>query len=384
VSESDKSPVIDLPVSLVLTDDGLFFFNTHQNRKEKQTGGGMSLDSFPAATLQRMILAGYVSSVQLSRSDFTCKRQELMDVAKLIMYGSLYRHFIDSVWKFVAVSDLMVQYNRTHPKIPFTKEHLSQGGSVLSSRAEGSAAARELMETIVSDVARIIENEDKDLSGDERKVIRSLGTRYLNNITAPFWLLLAGGSDTHSSDVMISTLRELLILFLRKSRITDYLALLLMELGVYAEQKLVHRAAEELFKGNIDPEAIMRNGEARSRVLAEMERQGARVTLVWKIRGRTTSIGTDNRLEILLYNRDSDAETLKKQIENRKGLGSSKHSLSDYYASITSSGTLAGSGCFYLDYIDEECARQKIRFESHVSRVDKSDLTLVRLVFHFR
>jgi len=332
---------------LVLTDDGLFFFNTHQNRKEKQTGGGMSLDSFPAATLQRMILAGYVSSVQLSRSDFTCKRQELMDVAKLIMYGSLYRHFIDSVWKFVAVSDLMVQYNRTHPKIPFTKEHLSQGGSVLSSRAEGSAAARELM-------------------------------------AAPFWLLLAGGSDTHSSDVMISTLRELLILFLRKSRITDYLALLLMELGVYAEQKLVHRAAEELFKGNIDPEAIMRNGEARSRVLAEMERQGARVTLVWKIRGRTTSIGTDNRLEILLYNRDSDAETLKKQIENRKGLGSSKHSLSDYYASITSSGTLAGSGCFYLDYIDEECARQKIRFESHVSRVDKSDLTLVRLVFHFR
>ncbi len=384
MERSGKSSVIDLPVSLVLTDDGLFFFSKHQSGRERSSGGGMCLDSFSASTLQRLILAGYISQVEVSLSDFTAKRPELMDVSKLIMYSTLYRHFIDAAWKEISASDIVTGYNRSRAKRPFVREHLDAGGSIYASTAEGAAEARTLLERIAESAVYELKRDEKGLSEEEKKVLSGLGIRYLSNISAPFWLLLAGSGGTAALSDLLNTLRELLLVYMRKANIADYLALLLMEIGVYAEQNLVRRASEELFQGNIDADAIMRNSEARSRVLAEMERKGARVTIVWKIRGRGQSIGTDRRLEIILYNRDSDAESLRRQFENKKGLDTDKHSLSDYYDSILSSGSGEALGLFYLGYIEEACRKQQIRFESHVSRIDKSDLTAVRLALHFR
>lgn len=384
MERSGKAPVINLPVSLVLTDDGHFFFSKHQGGMERSAGGGICLDSFPAATLQRLILAGYISQVEVSRSDFTAKRSELMDVSKLIMYSTLYRHFVDSAWKYISVSDAVVRYNRSHSKTPFVREHLNGGGPIFSSRAEGRSEACHLLERIADAAVFDIRREDKSLSDEEKERLPGLAIRYLSNISAPFWLLLAGSPDTAGIPGLMNSLRDLLKVYLRKANIADYLALLLMEIGVYAEQNLVRRAATELFKGGIDADAIMRNDEARSRVLAEMERQGARVTIVWKIRGRGTSIGTEKRLEIILYNRDSDAESLRKRFEDHKGIDTERHALSDYYEKLVAAGGGEDLGMFYLGYIEEECRRQQIRFESHVSRLDKGDLTAVRLALHFR
>jgi hypothetical protein len=344
----------------------------------------MCLDSFSASTLQRLILAGYISQVEVSRSDFTAKRSEVMDVSKLIVYSILYRHFIDAAWKEISVSDILTGYNRGRTKTPFMREHLDAGGSIYTSAAEGAGEAVKLLEGLAESAVYDLMRTGNGFSEEEKKVFSGLGLRYLSNISAPFWLLLAGSAGTEALPPLLSTLRELLAVYMRKSNIADYLALLLMEIGVYAEQNLVRRASEELFQGNLDADAIMRNSEARSRVLAEMERQGARVTIVWKIRGRGQSIGTDKRLEIILYNRDSDAESLRRQFENKKGLDTDNHSLSDYYDRIVSSGSGEALGLFYLGYIEEACRKHQIRFESHVSRIDKSDLTAVRLVLHFR
>lgn len=343
----------------------------------------MCLESFPASTLQRMILAGYVSSVEVSRSDFTSKRQELMDVSKLIMYGTLYRHFPDALWKLVATSDLILHYNRSHPKTPFTREHLDRGGAIDASGQGTAAPALALLEELSVSAADEALKERSSFSEQEKEMARTIGRRYLSHITAPFWLLLSA-SQRAVADPMLDTLRDLVASYIGKASISDYLALLLMELGVYAEKKLVGRATKELFHGNLDADAVMRNDEARSRVLAEMERMGFRVTVVWKIMGRTASIGTDNRLEVILYDRGSDSETLKNQIETKKGMDTKNHSLLDYYEKIVSSASGEELGLFYLGYIEEACQKQDIRFESHVSRIEKNDLTIVRLAFHFR
>lgn len=379
----DTSSVIDLPVSLILTDDGLFFFSKHRSAPHQSDKGGMCLESFSASTLQRMILAGYISSVEVSRSDFTSKRQELMDVSKLIMYGTLYRHFPDALWKSIATSDLILRYNRSHPKTPFTREHLDRGGAIDASGKGTAAPALALLEELALSAADEVLRERPSCSEQEKDMMRAIGRRYLSHITAPFWLLLASSQEA-VADPMLDTLRTLVVSYIGKASIADYLALLLMELGVYAEKKLVGRATKELFHGNLDADAVMRNDEARSRVLAEMERMGFRVTVVWKIMGRTASIGTDNRLEVILYDRGSDSETLKNQIETKKGMDTKNHSLLDYYEKIVSSASGEELGLFYLGYIEEACQKQDIRFDSHVSRIEKNDLTIIRLAFHFR
>lgn len=383
MQKSIKAPLIDLPLSLQLTDEGRFFFNTQCKGSPGRAQGGMCLDSFPASTLQRMILAGYISSVEVSRSDFTRKRSEVMDLSKLIMYSVLYRRFNDALWERCSSAAFLRRYNRSHPKSPFVQEHLDRGGAIEASSAEGAEEAAALLSAISREAAREVEEEVTDLDDDERRILLSLSRRYAGNISAPFWLLLHGAHKRGEAASVLSDLKGLIKEYLKKSRICDYLALLLMELGVSAERDLVKRAASELFQGNMQIDAVMHNTAARTRVLEEMDRMGAKVTLVWKIRGRSNSIGTDNRLEIAMYNRETDSDLIKRRFEEMKEIDTRKRSLAQHYERAVLSGNGEEIGLIYLNHIEEACRRENIRFESHVSKIDKRDLVVTRMTFHF-
>jgi hypothetical protein len=97
----ERKSVIDLPVKLVLTEEGTsFFIRKGKNLKKFKLADnieeyGIILDTFTPASLQRMMLVDYISKVEISKSEFMSTRQEVMDISKLIVYSMLYRQSIE-------------------------------------------------------------------------------------------------------------------------------------------------------------------------------------------------------------------------------------------------------------------------------------------------
>ncbi len=101
----EKNRVIELPIIVIFTEEGINWFirNNKKLRKYRLADNtveyGLSLDRFEAPLIQRMIHLNYISTIELSRVEFTSKRNEIMDLSKLILYDFLYKKFEEDVFK---------------------------------------------------------------------------------------------------------------------------------------------------------------------------------------------------------------------------------------------------------------------------------------------
>ena len=118
----ERKSVIDLPVKLVLTEEGTsFFIRKGKNLKKFKLADnveeyGIILDTFSPASLQRMMLVDYISKVEISKSEFMSSRQEIMDLSKLVVYSMLYRQYDACVFARVLASDVIKKWNQPQPR----------------------------------------------------------------------------------------------------------------------------------------------------------------------------------------------------------------------------------------------------------------------------
>ena len=103
--KSQRSPIIEFPLSIILTAEGEYFFDKNNHaagtlktlRSKDQSK--LSLTSYSARNLQWLITAGYVSQIEVIQTDFNSKRGELMDLANLISYGVLWKNYADQTFQ---------------------------------------------------------------------------------------------------------------------------------------------------------------------------------------------------------------------------------------------------------------------------------------------
>ena len=86
MSAAGKKFYLDLPLKVVLTEEGASHFISHKKKllrfrlADNQEEYGISMDHFSPMSLQNMILVDYVSKLEISMSEFVSKRQEIMDL----------------------------------------------------------------------------------------------------------------------------------------------------------------------------------------------------------------------------------------------------------------------------------------------------------------
>lgn len=103
--EGKKSSQIDLPLRLTFTDEGIHFFRTHNRRLERQylsdnaVGYGITLSRYSASSVQRMIVADYISRIEVVRTAFTVKRSEIMDTSKLVFTGFCIKDLLERLYR---------------------------------------------------------------------------------------------------------------------------------------------------------------------------------------------------------------------------------------------------------------------------------------------
>ena len=385
----EKKPFINLPLKIVLTSDGINFFIKHKKNLQRFKMAdnveeyGISLDNFSPQSIQRMILVNYISKLELSRAEFVSKRHEIMDCSKLIVYGILYKQLDDAVFKKVISSALIKQWNRTAPK-----SIIDERTKINESYLEGiitkdpgiiQSVKREILGTLFDQIKL-----DNNLEADEKAIKLYTLEKYMNNLRPFTWFILTKFRGTQEYYLLVSQIRELLKEYLEKSKIAEYLSLMIMELAINAENANLQGYIKRTYKGTIDPNEVVVNINLRNRILKEIEQLNECIYLSWQVGGsKSGAIGMMNKLNITIYNRESEYRELKQSVENKKILDLKEKSLTDFYKGIPEAEVNTELGLYYLSYLSEACDKVNVRFESLVNQLRNSDLTIIMLKLSF-
>jgi hypothetical protein len=128
--------------------------------------------------------------------------------------------------------------------------------------------------------------------------------------------------------------------------------------------------------------AVLFDPNIRRQVLESLEKRGDLVSLSWKIGSRNASFGTQGRLQITLFNRESEYQNMKETFDEKKNADLKKKSLMDFYKELPNGEANAELGLYYLSYLSEACEKVNVKFESLVNQIPGSDLTVMTLVLN--
>jgi hypothetical protein len=388
MNEQSKGLIKNLPIRIILTENGINFFIKHNKKLNRFKMAddveeyGISLDTFAPISVQRMLLIDYISKIEISRVEFVSKRQEIMDLTKLIVYGILYKQLDSVIFKKVLDSSLIKSWNRTNPgniideKTNINETYLEK---VLKMSEEN---VRKVKQSLLSPIMVKI-NSDANLLDEEKKIKYMICEKFLGNLRPSIWFILSKFQTSRDYLLLLAEIREGVLEYLDKTKIAEYLSLMAMELAINAENTNMQKYAKKAYKDTINLESIVYDQNMRHKVIHEMEEKNEHLYLTWKLWGKSGSIASRNRLQVTLYNRESEYRQIKQIIDDKKGLDLKKKSLTDFYKESPDKISNTELGLYYLSYLNEACEKVNVRFDSIVNQIQKSDLTVITLNLYF-
>lgn len=388
MSAGEKKTILNLPLKIILTQEGSTFF-IRQNKKllkfklaDNVEEYGISLDQFTPATVQRLLLIDYISKIEISKPEFVSSRQETMDLSKLIVYSVLYRQYDSYIFNRILSSDVIKKWNRLNPaNIIDEKTHINENflRSVLK---KNEKIIFEAKQEILSPLYTFI-NKNTSLLPEEKNIQLLLSEKFMNNLRPFTWFIITKFKDADGFDLILRTIRTSLTEYMDKAKIAEYISLMLMELVINAENTNLRKEVKNMYKGAVDPNTVMFDPNIRKKVIAELERKHELVFLSWKLGGGNSSIGTQGKLQITLFNKDDQSETVRESINDKKNADLKKKSLIDFYREIPEGEEDTNLGMYYLSYLSEACEKVNVKFESMANQFRDSDLTVINLSFIF-
>ena len=389
MASAEKKRLLNLPIKLVLTQEGSTFF-IKQNKKLLRftlAGNveeyGISLDSFVPDNIQRLILANYISKIEISQSELVSLRQEIMDLSKLIVFSLLYRQYDMFIFKQILASPVIKKWNRLNPaNIIDEKTHINQQylAAILKKNEE---LIYKTKKEILAPLHAFISKEDLPPADKNMKLF--ISEKFLNNLRPFVWFIITKFKSAPNFDLIVRTIRTSLTEYIDKTKIAEYISLVLMELILSAENMNMRNEAKRLFPNIEDPQDALFDSKVRQLLIAELKRKEEKVFVSWKIGGgSTSSIGTQGKMQISLYNKAkaNSSEAIKASINDMKKADINKNSLIDFYRALPEGSDICSLGMYYISYLIEQCESRNVHFESSANRA-ASDLTVVNLSFMF-
>ncbi len=383
-----KKFYLDLPLKVVLTEEGASHFISHKKKllrfrlADNQEEYGISMDHFSPMSLQNMILVDYVSKLEISMSEFVSRRQEIMDLSKVIVYSILYKQFDREIFAALIQCDCVRRYNRANPGHLIderTKIPEKQLRTTLDMKDNVIQAARQ---TILEPVWKSIMS-NKDYTPEEKNIYLLMTEKFLNRLSLMNWYIITKFFKADGFAQILSVIRQHLASYMDKSKVAEYISVMVMELALNSENTNMRKEAKSLYQGIDNADTLIYDPEIRSKIIQELVRKHEVVFLQWKIGGGSTSIGKQGSLNITLYNKDDEFQEVKENIENKMSANLNKKSLIDFYRQMPDGQEGTDLGLYYLSYLDDACKKVNVKFESLVNQFTSSDLTVISLKFNF-
>lgn len=385
---SDKKFSLNLPLKVILTEEGASYFISHKKKllrfklADNVEEYGVSMETFSPQSVQNLIMVDYVSKIEISKSEFATSRQEVMDLSKVVVYSLLYKQFDREIFSQLIQCECVRKYNRSHPanlidertKIPDAKLRV-----LMNNQANVvSECRKKVLDPIWKEIMR-----DKNYSPEERNVYLLMTEKLLNRLSLMNWYILLKFFRDEGFGEMQAILNKYLAVYMEKSKVAEYISILIMELALNCENANMHKAAKYLYRGVDDVQALIFDPEIRSKIIEELTRKHELVFLSWKLGGGSSAIGKQGRLQITLYNKADEFEVFKENIDSKSSADLNKRSLIDFYRDIPEGQESTDLGLYYLSYLDDACKKVGVKFESIVNQFSASELTVINLIFNF-
>ncbi len=387
MGSQERKAVIELPVKVVLTDLGTTYFikNNKKLRKFKLADNveeyGILLDRFTPASLQRMMLIDYVSKVEIADSEFVKIRQEVMDISKLVTYTMMYRQYDAYIFQRVMASDVIKNWNRKNPANIIDDKTRINDAFLQSFVQDKGKEIAEIKQSVLAPMYAFI-NKNSNLLPEEKNIQLLLSEKFLNTLRPFTWFIIAKFHGADGYEALIKDIRTSLAEYMEKAKIAEYVALNVMELAANAENNNLKREAKAIFKGAVDMNAVLFDPNVRHQVLESLQHRGELVSISWKLGSRGTSIGTQGKLHITIYNKESEYEKMKEAFDEKKNADLKKRTLQDFYKALPEGESNTDLGLYYLSYLSEACEKVNVKFESFVNQVSGSDLTIITMAIN--
>ncbi len=386
MSTRKKNPKLDLPIKLIFTQKGVNFFLKNNKKLNKFVMAdntvqyGVSFSEVTPPTVQHMLLVDYIERIEIDRVEFTSRRSELVDLTKILVYGNFYRQFNDEVSQIILNSSLVKTWNRNNPS-SIIDEKSSINETYLSSILEDGDIKKQILKEIASSIALDIKSDDK-LLNEEKRIKLFLIERFVDGIRPVCWFVLHRFRNDENYKDVIKQLSEILDLYLNRSTIAEYLSLVIMELLTAGENSNLQGFVDDVYKGTISRQKLMTDPDTRNKLFQEMEKRKEFLTLAWTVGNpNSTSIGTSNRLKILIYSKGTVFDNMKDMVDESNASQQKSKKLSDFVDVVGSMNTELGMN--YINYLDEACRKVSIRFKPFVYKIRNNSNSVICLDFHF-
>ncbi len=377
---------IDLPLRITLTEDGSDFFLRNKkklSRFQLADGSdvyGLVLETAPTNSLQSMLFQNYISRIEISRTEFLDRRQQIIDFSKMVTFGILYRSFDVLIFNRMLQSDLIRQWNRHNPANIIDEKTRINENFLSAVLTKNRSLIDEVRKEIIRPVTDAINNNESLLPEEKNVQILSC-ERFLRQMRTLIWFILSRYHESPEYVLLVDDIRKYLKDYLEKSRTAEYLALLILELLTGAENTNLTARALRRKDGREVAGQVLYSEELRKTLFREMREDGEKIYLDWRLRSLSSSTAGD-RLEVTLYNRYSEYRELKEKINSIKHLDMKEKSLTAFCSDFSGSGNTE-LGIYYISYLQDSCDKVGIRFESNVHQVRGGDITIITLQLQF-
>lgn len=385
---SDKKFIIELPLKVVLTEEGTSNF-LNNNKKltrirmaDNVDEYGIALNKFSPQSIQSMILLDYISKLEISMSEFVSSRQEVMDLSKVVVFSILYKQFDRDVYGELIKCECVTSHNRKNPsqlideKTKMTERQLR---GILQNKEGLIQTARQ---SILDPIWKAIMS-NKDYSAEEKNIYLLMSEKFMNRLGLMNWYIITRFYKSDGANEMFIAIRNLLSSYMEKSKVAEYISVMVMELALNNENTNIRKEARAMNPGIDDIDPLIFDPEIRSKIVQELERKHELVFVAWKLGGGASSIGKQGRLSITIYNKDDEFQEVKENIDNAKSSNTAKKTLIDFYRELPDGQEGTDLGLYYLNYLDDACKKVNVKFESIVNNFSASDLTVISLNFNF-
>ena len=385
---SGKKFMLDLPLKIILTEDGTSNFISHKKKllrikmADNVEEYGISLNKFSPQSIQNMILIDYISKIEISMSEFVSKRQEIMDLSKLVVYSVMYKQFDREIFQALIETDCVRKYNRTHAGSLIDEKTQISDKQLRAELSNKNALIDQIRKNILTPIWKNVMT-NKEYSAEEKNIYLLMSEKFMNRLSLLNWHIFALFHKDEGFNELVSQTRMVLSRYMDKSRVADYISTMIMELALNSENTNITKEAQNMYPGRDDINMLILDPDVRKKIVRELEAKGELVFLSWKLGGGSTSIGKQGRLQITIYNKTDEFQEVKDTIDAAQSANTNKKSLVDFYREMPDGQEGTDLGMYYLSYLDDACKKVKVKFDSLVNQFSANDLTVITLTFNF-
>lgn len=378
---------LELPIKITMSEEGESYFIHHGRHLSRITFAdgtekrGIILKNFSPKQLQTLLLDGYVSRIEVSRAHYEPVREDIMDLSRAIVYVFLYKKFNQELFFEIIQSDCVRIHNRLNPGMLFDSQTQISKKHIKKENSANKSNIVKLSKAILAPIWKVIKT-NKKYDKDEEKLYSLMANKFISQINSYSWFIITSLSGEKDFPQILAIIQKTVLKYLEKSKIAEYIALMVIELAQNNENTNIRRVLRQKYPNKKDINPLVFNPKIRKQIVNELEANGEFSHVLYKIGGGVYAIGKQGRFQITILSQTDKYLEIKDSIESKRNLELAQRSLDDFYHTLPSEEKEGNLGFYYLSYLNEECRNADIKFNSFVNQFTGSNLTVINLVFN--